>query len=174
MGAHNSYMHDVTRRAKPAASLAALRPRSPRPLSASLSASLAKRIDSATEALQFLVREDTHNRDESSIVFDVQFYPYVSSEDAPVAPLRTPATFKQYREAVAQLRLTWRPKYSASPLPRFRQRAVQIGRETDSSKALVKYEGLVNEMEEFEGLVHDAAREHDWAIQQAIDEARGK
>lgn len=173
-GNDNPYMRDATRRERPAASLAALKPRATRTLSEALSSALTARVDATIDSLQFLVSEDRHHRNEAAVVFDVQFYAYINSDESPVLGLRTEATFHEYHRVVEELQRSWRPKYPTSPLPRFRDRAVKIARDADPSKALVKYEGLVKEMESFETMVTDAAREADWAIQQAIDEARGR
>lgn len=152
-----------------ARSLRAFRPDKKRPLSEALSLSAIRRVDELTEGIAFLVSDNQQNLSEEGIIYNLQFFDYLHSDDAVAktvwGKVKTP---RQRDVAIAFLKETWQPKYKANPLPYYRGQAEKIATCKSDVYALKAFEKFKNDLAYFGHIVDEAAIALECNIQDQI------
>ncbi|HVV82901.1 MAG TPA: hypothetical protein VHE35_07460 [Kofleriaceae bacterium] len=167
--------HDAVR-AEAVASLRGARPAPKRTLAQALAASLVRRIERLTGGLEFIADCLDAEGEVGRALYEAQLYAFLRG---PSSPLRVKAGgkrlgFREYHDRVAEIRASWTPRFRTSPFPRFLRRAQDLRRERSDSRAIAKYERLVDEMEVISTEVSDAVEYFDAKVQEGVDLARGK
>lgn len=132
-------------------------------------------VEGVDSSLDFLVEDNMSGMGEEEVLTEVQFYAFIRSEDGEAAlGFDGEPSFEDYHRRVAQVRESWRPKYTSRPTPRWSKRATALAGASSPVDALRRFVGLRDEMAPFRRMVGAAASALDQEIQHRIDEARGK
>jgi hypothetical protein len=155
--------------------LANAKPSTARPLAAALSEAAVERLEQLDGDIEFLMRDSPIKRTREDAIFDVQAWPFLLSDESKHSiQLNSGEEIQSFQHAFNLLRERWKPPISNDPVPRWKDRATQLRHEVSALKALEKYQQLMDQMDDFDEKVRDAAVALDQHIQQEIDLRRGK
>ncbi len=156
-------------------SLAAAKPSTNATLARALSLSIGKRLDSLEDDLSFLTRDNPHGMAEAEMIFHVQAWKFLFSDEARGSlELKPGEKLENVDDALKLLKQHWKPPIRSNPVARWRVRSERLQDESDQFKALRKHEQLSGEMKDFETTVQDSAISLDRFIDIQVDLRRGK
>jgi hypothetical protein len=156
-------------------SLRIYRPAKKRPLTEALSCSAVRHVDELIGKIEFLVDNDPQRRTEDEILYDLQFFDYLHSDDSVAKTVWGKVkTLRQRDAAIVFLQETWQAKYKAIPLPSFRAQAEKVASLKTDIFTLRAFEKFKNDIAYFGRIVDEAHIALDGYIQNQIDAAREK
>jgi len=162
-------LHEVAKK------LAKAKPDASRSFASALSEAAVARLDALDSDIEFLIADSPGTQTRSSVLFDVQAWPFLFSDvGKDTIQLRPGEEIPSLEYAFDLLRKHWKPPVSNDPVPKWRDRAVQLQNDVSVFKVLEKYQQLMDQMDYLEERVRDAAVALDQHIQQEIDRRRGK
>jgi hypothetical protein len=155
--------------------LANAKPKASRSFALALSEAAIARLEELDGDIEFLMRDSPTKRTRQDVIFDVQAWPFLLSDEAKGSIQLNPGEqIQSFQHAFNLLRERWKPPISNDPVPRWKDRATRLLHEFSPLKVLEKYQQLMDQMDDFDEKVHDAAVALDQHIQQEIDRRRGK
>jgi hypothetical protein len=158
-----------------AGKLRAAKPNSLRSFALALSDAAIARVKELDGNIEFLIADSPKKRTRRDVIFDVQAWPFLLSDESKGSiELQPGEAITSFNDAFDLLRKRWKPPISKDPVYRWKVRGIQLRHETSVLKVLVKYQQLMDQMEDFDQKVRDAAIALDQQIQLAIDRHRGK
>ncbi|MBX3206764.1 MAG: hypothetical protein KF764_16965 [Labilithrix sp.] len=144
-------------------------------LVADLAEDMAKTIKSLDETIQFLAEDSSPAIDRKEVILRVQMLAFARTDEARASAAKMmPASAKTVKDYHDWLLANQAWPFKTDPVPSWNKRLSLLTKETNHHAALKKYCDFMNQTEALRADIARAAGELDAAIQQAIDEARGK
>lgn len=145
-------------------------------LVADLCEDMAETISRADEAISFVEvnQPDDPKRNRNEIVLDAQAWQLAFSDEGKAFAAKHRAPKKPVHEYVSWFTEHYPISTRTDPVPSWRRRLESLRGEKNPHTALKKYCDFMNQTQEVRERVHAHASGLDDAIQQQIDEARGK
>lgn len=163
-------------------SLDQARPRADQSLGDALESTATKRVSHIKEGLEHILRNDPRARSQAELVRELQYWHdyyamapegvFVFHEKPGGGVEIDPGQKTAWLEAREYMRFQWHPRVSLSTIARWERRASELALDSEPGRLLQKYRKLIDDLESFESMVENRCAGLDFAIEQAVEEAR--